>query len=388
MSDPQQYISELISDARVVIRKDLYDKLFKLSTYLEDYMVVNKIPIDPTYTEDTYYTLECYPQTNYRDFYNNLKNKVAPEMESKFGITGLLVKFDVENYRSGMYYGPHTLLTFYNVYYPKNNTKYSFDTYKDLSRYDPNDNTNTMVKYIVEFTGGSEKRQMVDYIHPKYILEQTLRLSYSPIDDVDIDSEINAWKGISSGDFDKIIYPGKVESNIVIPEQIKKLIQFIHIDNNLTGLISTHDTTHIVDTLIQSNSGSKSYDNSAKTFYDPRLTNVIIKDKEGNVLIKLWNILDYELIPVIKYNKKVHINVLLRISLAEYISYNMVGSNIAGIKLGLFMGLLEKRRKLIDKKILADITKCEFIGTNRNLDDYKKEQRHLFMANQFKKYSK
>jgi hypothetical protein len=104
----------------------------------------------------------------------------------------------------------------------------------------------------------------------------------------------------------------------------------------------------------------------SKSLFDHRISAAVIKSGQKTIL-KVWLIVDYELIPVIDEGNRqsVHIDVSMRLCLNEHIAYDMLGlDDIARGKLALFSILMDKRKSLINRKIMADPGKCEFVGVD------------------------
>jgi len=385
-----EYIEGLIEDAKQVIKKSRQNKLLEISKHIENYLVKLNIPIKETFREETYYIIVAYPYLNYLERARKL-NLLIVDLSEKFNIPldSLKQNYTIYNYITEIKYDQFLLLQLRNPFYPKENKLYTLDTYKSLSRF--KSNTFKATKYVKELFDMdprmintnklSSDLNSVVYIHPKYYLENLHKLLYDPSheDNEAVLNEINTcwkrWIEIDNTFNRKInVNADQRSKNIgyAMLYKIDKYIVLADYDDSAIICIANYDKKdEIVDILRKDFDISDVVINSAKSLYDPRLVNLVIKVK-GNIVMKIWLLLNYELIPYTPGKlRKAHPYVNLRLVLSEYLTYDILNiKTVANIKLQKYKDLLVEVKKLKDEGNLPDLSKCDYEGIYYPDDQY------------------
>jgi len=385
-----EHIENLIDDAKLVIKKSRQDKLLEISKFIESYLTKLNIPIKETFKEETYYIIIGYPYINYLDRARKL-NLLILDISENFGIPldSLKQNYTIYNYITEVKYDQFLLLQLRNPFYPKENKIYTLDTYRSLSRFKSNifkatKHMNDLFDLDPRMTNVNkiqDKEDSVVYIHPKYYLENLHKLLYDPAyeDKESVLTEINVcWKR-----WIEIDNSFNRKFNIKTDQKLKnmgyamayKISDYILLsdyDDSAIICIADYDKKdEIVDILKQDFDISDVVINSAKSLYDPRLVNLVIKVR-GNIVMKIWLLLNYELIPYTDGKlKKAHPYVSLRLVLSEYLTYDILDINmVANVKLQKYKDLLIETKKLKDENKLPALNKCKYAGIYYPNDQY------------------
>lgn len=373
------HIEQLIDDAQILIKDQRKDELFHKALEIEKFINLNSLPIDSEYEEKDYYTFNIYPIMNFlditKDYNYNFREKILNEEEKN-----LLANNDLShrkgkcipqiyNFVHVIFYEQYKLAEFKNIFYPHNNHKFVFDTYQGPGRFDKN----------IQLT----------YIHPKYQLEEMFHRLYSPeYYNENISEKINyfidKWKSIDEEyTSNEVTEYRKINLNNFSLEQ-KKILEIINdkvikcfYDTSVPIVITSSRNLNFIEENIKNLSHNyQRLTNSSKAFFDNRAENIIFKIN-GKTVLKVFPLLDYELIPCLPWdNNKCHIDVMIRLSLNEFITYQILGINeIARIKLKIYMNLKFLRDKLGDK--ITDIKECKFKGKYYPYHIYLSEQKSL-----------
>lgn len=339
-------LEQLVEDAKIVIKKEAKDRLLILSQTVEEFLVRERVPILSTYSEDEFYKIEAYPDTNYVDIASMIRSELIPNLE-KIRPGEYLFKPYIYNYLSYLSYDNTPILQLVNMYYPFKNTKYVQQSYTGKSR----------------FSGGD-----VLFMHPKYLIETALYKKYDILTDkkkatLHCEELFRDWKRLDQeySDVGKIrrLKPryGETEYNMIKD----KVVLCNHDLSHISCICSSGDLDKITNLFAAYDTGF----NASKSLEDIRMMNFIVKKKD-QIVLKIWILLDHEMIPVVKNKKGViaaHIDVVAKIAFTDYLIYNILGSRVATIKLAIFKYHMKKIANWQQKHILIDSKKCHFVGT-------------------------
>lgn len=308
-----------------------------------DYTYKNEIPI---YFESIYY-IKIIPHINFKLFKTNLQDKV-PDLE---------IKIDVYNYSFYIFYKRIRIGEILNIFYP---FSVNNNNILNLSKIKQKDELNDIKYYDM---------------HPKYILCSLLRELYSPANHDDQDeifedvlTNIELWKNdgtfklrnyrdidFNTSDFKKYVDMIKETTNTAL---------FGIVDNVL--YVALYDITPTIE-LLNANGFTNYSFNNGKIYEDIRLNTAIFQIPDSKNKIRLFNSLEYELIPAYKNSTNLHLLVLLRYTLVEYNILDI--SNIrqaADMKLNTFI----TKYKKVFKNINYD--NCDFYGVYYPDTQYRK----------------
>lgn len=369
-------ITDLVAQSKVLISANHEADFLEISLLLEKFVIRMGGVVDDRYKDNEFYTQVVFLGNEYFDYINAFKSDLGPMIENKLGITAQVVEF-VANYITEIKHHNCSLLKIVKVNHTSNyaNDKLKISSVPKLSRF------------------GTET---INAIHPKYHLEDIYRRLYSPgyakdWEDIEID-RVNThteWNidadrhGTKSSQYDgepsvaSKMFGGKQGRQNDYSEFIRikqktynVLAEYVYASDYdrvvPIGVCRSEDIAKVMDILGQYYDKLSYTMQPSKSLYDHRISAAVIKS-DAKTVLKLWLIIDYELIPVIDEGdrKSVHIDVSLRLCLNEHIAYDMLGlDDIARGKLTLLRLLLTKRQSLITKKTMADPGKCEFMGTD------------------------
>jgi hypothetical protein len=366
-----QMLASVIASAQTVIKENRNIAIKASAEKMENFLADNNLPIDPFFEEKEYFCFNVYPIINFMDVVNTynklIREQILTDEDKKLLHSKQLDNKEaycnpfIYNFIHNVYYKKFQLLSFRNIFYPHNNNKFIFETYKAKGRLIECDN--------------------VSYIHPKYRLEEEFHKRYSiDLPENYVDKLITEWAKIDNEyesvqvqKYKKIIAGkySKLQNKILrqISEHTLECFYDQSIPTVLTDFIGLDFIKHIFKTGFN---GSECVENSSKSFFDNRADNFIFKvDKK--VVVKVFPILDYELIPCLQKNRrKVHIDVAIRLAFNEYITYKILGFNeLAASKLRQHKNLCLRRTQL---KLLP-LEKYRFTGKYFPYDMYLKEMK-------------
>jgi hypothetical protein len=342
-------MEDLIRDAQVIIRESRQNTIMGPAMILEKFLADYSIPVNPDYEEKDFYTYNVYPIINFIDVINMYNENVKEKID------GSACKPFIYNFIHNIYLGKFELAKFFNIFYPNNNHKFSFDTYTAPARLD--------------------KQLKMVYIHPKYLIEEILHklclLEY--VDDHEdliakLDIKFLEWRSM-----DKLPNERSVSNNFnstqinilsIISTLDAPIIRCFY-DQYLPIIITDSVGLELIERTIKSTTAAyERRDNSSKSFFDNRIRNTIFRVGDKQV-VKVFPLLDYEVVPLItdfannknakvkhydtktsmtenKISMDCHPNVAIRLAFNEYITYNIVNADdIATSKLSLCLGLMK-----------------------------------------------
>lgn len=387
----EEYIENQIDNSKLVIRELRYKKLYNLLSKLECKISEASISILESYDTEDYYLLTIYPD-NYKNDIFAIRSiledtiKLLNIDENKISITVFIYNFITE-----IYYETYKIMKIINIYYPKFNNKFSMSFYRGNSRY----NVKNIKKMSININKlDVEKNKLIRYIHPKYILEKYLADIYNPAkydnysDNVKIANKLlNEWKIINPDDFNKNynIHMNLSKKGLSIMSLIEEYVYESYYDRVVPTCIATTEDEEIINKLIQHKyKNIEISEGSAKTIVDPRLINKMYKIN-NELVLKIWFIGQFELIPILPFNNQVHISVIKRLILSEYLTYDIIKNyKVAFSKLILFRNILKVEKKLKQKKIYISLDKCNFIGAFYPKIEYYKKLRIEQISNYIK----
>jgi hypothetical protein len=357
-------ITDLVAQSKILISANHEVDFLEISLLLEKFVIRMGGVVDDRYKDNEFYTQVVFLGNEYYDYIANFKSDYGPMIENKLGITAQVVEF-VANYITEIKHHNCSLLKIVKVNHTSNyNTKdrLRISSVPKLSRF------------------GTET---INAIHPKYHLEDIYRRLYSPsyandweaieLDRVathtewNIDSAIKTLGGKQKNTRSHNNYSEFVRIKQKAYKILAKYVYSTDYDRVVPiGICSSENITKVIEILSQYYDKLSYTMQPSKSLYDHRINAAVIKS-DTKTVIKLWLIVDYELIPVIDEGdrKSAHIDVSLRLCLNEHIAYDMLGlDDIAKGKLTLLRLLLAKRQSLLTRKIMADPSKCEFVGVD------------------------
>lgn len=349
-------IEKIIVDAQIVIRESRQNTIYKYALMIERFLATHNIPVNPEYDEKDFYTYNAYPVTSFIDVTNAYNNSLRQDISSESGEDAHCKPF-IYNFIHNIYLGKFELAKFFNIFYPNSNHKFTFDTYQDNARLN--------------------KQIQMTYVHPKYIIEEILHklclLEYVDDHDKLIQSKdrlMEKWISLdhlpntiinTSTQFD----PMQVNILSTLSTLDVPLIKCFY-DRNLPILITNSLGIDLIERSIKAITANyERKDNSAKSFFDNRIRNVIFRIDNKQIL-KVFPLLDYEVVPLSRefipissaknrhsHTKKImnrgdivmecHPNIAIRLAFNEYITYNIVGAeDVARVKLAICLGLISR----------------------------------------------
>lgn len=348
-------IDILIDESKTIIRNDQELHMKDIFTELENFLVKYEIPVKHIF--DHYWKYDVYPIMRFNDIQNLIKEEIIPKYDK------LEIYTYVYKYIFMLNFGQYTIATFTNIFGMNQNTKYTFMTYKAPARLNKN----------LEMT----------YVHPKYLLEDVYRKLYMPsnqenavalnikkLELMDKWKTLNPGVNFTAGKQHEKSY-GKNQLKLI--KKIEQILVSADYDQKIPVYIGSAadiaECEKIASELFPNLEVTK---NPSKSFFDPRTVNHIFKNGT-HILIKVWELLDHEVIPILPYGKrkKAHISVLLKLSLTEHVTYEILGYNdIAKEKLATFLVNIQNEEESIEKKLYVKILNCKFIGRNYPIDKY------------------
>ena len=389
-----EFMESQVEKAAIQIKKNRADQLFKFMSTLCDLISDEGMPIAREYTEDTYYKLVVYPDEYLTGL--SIIRKLVRDLQNTMEIDNELVSHSVfiGDYITYFMYKRITILEVINIYYPIRNDMYRIKTYFDESRF-----SNTSIDQIKKskyqkmfLTGGAKhptnhppkkSEKKIKYIHPQYTTEGILADYCSP--EYEDKHEIykskieilGIWRKISPEHFSKFGNRKKFlsKTGLKMYEKISKLCYPANYDLLIPICVASEENREEIDAILGENFNLGDVKrNLPKTTVDPRYTNYAYF-VDGKQCLKIWYILQFELVPVL-HNKKVHIAMLQRLVLSEFITYTILKfDKVAFSKLVIFMNLLKREREMRHKKIYIDIVKCKYVGKSYPVKDYLSEVR-------------
>jgi hypothetical protein len=339
-----ELINSLVERSKASISKNRRDDFLKISITIEEFIRKEKLPINKYYEENTFFTQVVYVGFKYYDVKKRIKASLLEEVFQKYGVELEMYDF-VINYITEIKYKNYPLLRIIKVDYesgPATNNKLDIDSIEVKSRFHD---------------------EKIFAVHPKYHLEEIYRKLYSP-------EYHQEWPELEE-ERKQIVLDWQVHGGSERKKRrhMKKRVKYIlrglchfadYDGETLIGVGGVADIQPIKDILDREYEGLFIKKQRSKSLFDPRIKAVVYRIDKSAVF-KLWLLADHELIPVIKEN--VHIDVMLRLCLNEYIASDMIGiAAMSAVKLEIFKRLLEKRESLIESKMLADPGSCKYIG--------------------------
>jgi hypothetical protein len=373
-----EFISELIGQSKILIAADDKNELMGIAIMIEDFIKEENVVSDMSFEDNTFYTQHVYMGHEFYSFIDGLKNKLIPLVKERLNVKLTFVDF-IYNYISELKCGNYHVLKIYKIDYNSNFNK----------------NNNLNVSYVMgksRFTNNNVK-----YLHYKYYLEETYRKLYSPEYHeswVELERERKRLLGEMMSELPKMsankrMVGGSKKKRSKIYSATEKYCYKSDYDGEIAIAVGTEKNVPPIKAILENMCGKVDlFLQVSKSIFDPRIKAVVFKHKT-NTIMKMWIIPDHELIPVI--NRSVHIDVSIRLCLNEYLSSEMLRSeSMSRVKLMLFGNMIKKRNKMIIDKILADPSKCKYIGVycpmnitlkmiklerQKKLTDYKKSKK-------------
>ncbi|MAR56865.1 MAG: hypothetical protein CMM93_06755 [Rickettsiales bacterium] len=392
--DLENNFDQLVSQAELKIKNDLRKELLNMMLEIEAFLQKYKVPIQEFYNDTTYYTFTACPHKGFPEFANIIRNELVPSLESKYKKDVFSYRPQVWGYIMVLKYGNHTLLKLMNIFYPTGNHIYSLPTYEGDSRFAAKTRYTNRASVRAHKVNKPEpefsiKSRKILYLHPKFMLEELIFRMYSPahFDEQNetreiIDDMINHWKKIDYTD--NVLKPNKkfLSSGRELFNKIKDIAYEANNDfATFTCIARKKDKAEIAKRF----QNYKLMFNSPKSLFDSRLSNMIVKSNNRPVL-KIWFLLDYELIPLV--DKKAHIYLLLRLIVVDSIIYDIMDvKKIIEMKMGLFNYYLNLLQQMKKEKRVKPIDQCEFVGTNYPNDVYLSDLRQKLIVEQITKSS-
>lgn len=346
-----QVIAELVKESQTIIKEDREHNIKPAFIEAEQFLAKNKIPVNSDYDEIDFYKYYAYPITNFMNTANQLRSDVI-ELKSGFRLNYYIYKYIYQ-----LQFDGYQIIVFTNIFWPHDNHKYSYLTYEAPARIDETIN--------------------LQYIHPKYSLEEIYRRLYCPeffkvLPELHIKKNklTQSWRHLTPDNAPKddaeIVKSHFGKNQTEFYNLVKDVVISAHYDPTVPIFIGTKSDIEKCKQLMPK--GITVIENSSKSFFDPRAINYLFK-QDNMILGRIWQLLDQEVIPVI--DRQAHISVLIKLALTEHITYEILGfDKIATDKLALFSRLLSKEKSLKAKSLYTKITECDYIGTYYPLDKY------------------
>lgn len=347
-------IAALIDDAQSIIKEDREKTIKPAFKFIERFLAEHEIAVNFDYDDATFYEYRAYPMMNFSRLQNAIKEYLVDGSDS--------LKFlpYIHRYIYKVVYGNYEVVRFINIFWPHENVKYKFLTYEAPARLDSS--------------------LTMRYIHPKYALEEIYRRMYCPENFEYLDEFherknelIQEWQKLNpdnapSKDEEELKFNfNKLQDSFSI--QFGKLMIPAYYDARCPIFISSRSQIERIREMAESRyEGLVVVVNSSKSFFDPRRNNYIFK-KGDKIICKVWELLDYDVIPVV--DGKAHIAVLLSLALTEHITYEILGyEELAKGKLTLFNRLIATEKRLKSTKLYTLLPNCKFKGKYYPLDKY------------------
>ena len=353
-----EIIASLIDDSQQIIREDRRKTIEIAFKLVEEFLSESKIPVNSDYDEINFYKYAAYPIMNFNKFAQTVKNEIVE------GSTNFRLMYFINGYIYHLVHDGYQVITFTNIFWPHENHKYSYKTYEAPAR------LNSDIK--------------MQYIHPKYSLEEIYRRLYCPEYFGDLDTLhvkknqlTQFWRSLDGesapgvGQYSALqLNFGKYQKMFV--DSVSKLFISVHYDGSVPTFIGNSTTIEQATTILKEKFTNLSVvKNSSKSFFDPRTINYMFK-LDSMILGRVWQLLDQEVIPILPSDKsKAHISVAIKLALTEHITYEILGiPNLPQDKLKLFSQLLASEKELKRKGIYTKVSECKFVGTYYPLDKY------------------
>lgn len=348
-----EIIESLIKKSQEIIKDDRKQTIEIAFKVIEKFLSATKIPVNSDY--DEFYKYSAYPIMNFMEFAKTVKEKLVDD-SANFRLMYFIYKYIYQ-----VTYNDYQIVTFTNIFWPHDNHKYKYITYEAPARLNED--------------------IMMQYIHPKYSLEEIYRRLYCPeyfgeIEELHVKKNqlTQFWKslgGLPSADSGDIqLSFGKYQKMFI--NAVGKLFVSAHYDERMPIFIgSSTSIEQATTTLKRQFSNLSVIKNSSKSFFDPRTINYMFKI-DNMILGKVWQLMDQEVIPILPFDKsKAHISVSIKLALTEHITYEILGfEDIAKEKLKLFGKLLSSEKILKKKGTYTKVSQCKFIGSYYPLDKY------------------
>jgi len=352
-------IDKLITEAREIIRVDRGEHVKPIFEEVERFLAEHKVPVRSTYESNNFWKYEAYPIHGFSNLATIIKDELLPNLE------GVTLYNYVFRYIYRINLDRYSLAVFTNIFGTGQNSKYSFETF--------------------EGPGRLNKELTMQYVHPKYILEELLRKMYMPSNYENLGSLIEEkksllaeWNRLNP----KVNFEAKMEEvdgsfkkdQTSLMNKVGKILVAADYDPSIPVYIgSAADIAkceHIARDMFPELEVTR---NASKSFFDPRTINHIFKNR-GHILIKIWELLDHEIIPILPYNTTrmvAHISVVLKLALTEHITYDILDfREIANEKLKIFIFILQKEQDMLAKGIYVSTLNCKYIGRYYPVDKY------------------
>ena len=346
-------LEEIIEESRSIIKDNMEKKYMPMAKTIERFLSKERVPVEFEYSSDEPYKLSCYPDTNFLNVVNKIKEELKPELEQLTG-SEVLFRSYIPKYMMILSYDNVALLQVTNMFYPYLNTKFRVDTYQDDSRF------------------GIDGK--IFYVHPKLTIDHLAMEKYDPMVDQNLMMEetLERWKKLGRMNAKQ---PSKMRERKGIKEynMVKDKV-----------VLCNHDFEHVscicwerdIDDIIKTIDPDRKYvvtKNIIKSLHEIRRTSVTLS-LNNRVVIKFWPSLEYELIPTI--NGACHPFVSTRYAIIDFLNYDILGiKNVAEWKLGAFDWQISNIKTLREKHIMPSIQKCKWIGTYYPISLYRKQLR-------------
>lgn len=366
-------MDKLIEESKAIIRADRGEKLEPVFVEIEKFLAENKIPVKHTYEPNNFWRYEAYPIYNF----SNLAVMIKTELAAR--VPGINLYNYVFKYIFMINFGRYSVVSFTNIFGHSQNTRYTIATYEAPARLN--------------------KEITMMYLHPKYALEEVLRKMYMPSNQENLAMYLSKKKDLLAqwdtlnpdANLNQPIEPQEPvfrKDQLRLINKIEHLVAYANYDPNIPVYIgSASDILRCEEIARSIFPNLEVIKNPSKSFFDPRAANRVFKTNNF-IVVKIWELLDHELIPIIPYGKKkkAHISVLLRLALTEHITYEMLGfDDISKDKLEIFKSLLQKESQMITTKTYVNLMKCNYIGRNYPIDKYISNKRSEMSAKQSNK---
>lgn len=349
-----EILNSLIESSQEIIKNDRKQTIEIVFKVIEEFLSIAKLPVNADYDEINFYQYSVYPIMEFVETMKIVKSNLAE------GIVEFHLMQFIYNYITYLSYNNYRTIQFTNIFWPHNNKKFTFRTYEAPARLNQN------IK--------------MQYIHPKYSLEDVYAKIYCPeyfenADELHIRKNqlTQFWKKIDNFQIveqEIKLHFGKYQNIFV--DIVGKLFISSHYDGNVPTFIGSEATINQATTLLKAKfSNLTVVRNSSKSFFDPRTVNHMFKI-DNMILGRVWQLLDQEVIPVLPFEKsKSHIAVSIRLALTEHITYEILGfEQLAKDKLSLFSSLLSAEKSLKKRGMYTKITECKFIGLYYPIEKY------------------
>jgi hypothetical protein len=352
-------ITEIIEKSRDIIRVEMKNNYLALALAVEDFLIRERVPVEEDYSDNEPYKYVCYPDTNFLEIINKVKSDLIPTLT---GISDkeYLFKPFIFKYMMILSVDNKALLQVTNVFYPIANYKFRVQTYLNASRF-------------------ADSKNKLHYIHPKYRLDHVLSQFYDPFSNAEAVEEEYYKIYTQWGELDGNKSVARRDKNnkrmgIREYELIKDIAVLCNHDLIYTSCLCREDD---IDAIISKIDPKRKYTvvkNNVKSLYDIRYYNTTFSIG-GKTVLKLWPVLQYQLIPVVSGNRA-HINTVIHYALIDYLHYDILGvQKVAFFKNLILNYYINRRAAMVKNHILTRLDKCEYIGTYYPTELYLKQHR-------------